>query len=69
MAALDDLIAERDRLTALLPTLPVAGSMSEGGRSVSVNRQGVLDEIRQLNEMIRELGGPFVILSTGATGP
>lgn len=63
-----ELIAERDRLIALLSTLPVAGSVSEGGRSMSVSRSEIIAQIRDLNELITQMGGPFVILSTGSGG-
>jgi molybdenum-dependent DNA-binding transcriptional regulator ModE len=63
-----ELIAERDRLIALLSTLPVAGSVGEGGRSISVSRSDVIAQIRELNELITETGGPFVIHSGGAPG-
>lgn len=65
---MEGLIVERDRLIALLASLPVQSSVSEGGRSQSVSRSDVLSQIRELNQMIVEMGGPFVLVSSADTG-
>lgn len=59
--------ARRTEILTLLSTLPITGSVSEGGRSVSWDRSGLLAELKQLNEQIALLAGPFAITSTGVS--
>jgi predicted transcriptional regulator len=59
-------LARRSEILALLSTLP-AVNVSESGRSISVDRAGLLEELRVINEMIVSLQGPFCITSTGVT--
>lgn len=65
MTDLELALARRTEILTQLSTLPITGSVSEGGRSVSFDRSGLLAELKQLNEQIAILSGPFVITSTG----
>jgi hypothetical protein len=58
----------RTEILTLLTTLPKATSVGEGGRSVSIDRAGLLAELKQLTELIPMLAGPFAITSTARGG-
>lgn len=65
MTDLEMALARRTEILTLLSTIPITGSVSEGGRSASFDRSALLAELRQMNEQIAILAAPFVITSTG----
>lgn len=61
MALVDDLIAERTKCFAALSALAVTPDHSAAGRSFQTMtaRRELLAQIRELNSMIADAGGPF----------
>lgn len=57
---LENAVSRRNELLEQLRSLPVTGSVSDQGRSVSYDRAGLLAELKMLQELIVTLSGPFV---------
>lgn len=57
---LENAVSRRDAILVQLQSLPVTGSVSDQGRSVSYDRAGLLAELKMLQELIVTLSGPFV---------
>lgn len=57
---IDNIRARLLQISEQLLTLPVTGSVSDQGRSVSYDRAGLLAEQKQLREQLVLLSGPFV---------
>lgn len=59
----------RDAVLAQMATAPIAGSVGEGGRSISYDYAAMLARLEYLNIRIAQLSGPFVITSTARAYP
>ena len=69
MTELQQTIAARDAVLAAMASAPIAGSIGEGGRSISYDNAAMLARLEYLNIRIAQLSGPFVITSTGRAYP
>ncbi len=63
MAYVDDLIARRDAVAAALLAIGTKPNYSIDGQSVDHvgNRESLREELKELNEMIQEAGGPYIV--------
>lgn len=62
-------IARRSAIITQLAQLSPVSSVGEGGRSVAIDRAGLLAELDAMNKLIALLQGPIVITSTGVAYP
>ena len=69
MTPLAAALARQAAIITLLGTLPPTGSLGEGGRSLSIDRPGLIAELKYLTEeLIPQLTGPWILTSTGRSG-